>query len=158
MPVTDLRGASSAYHYLLKPQSRQRQKMNKNILKLSVRWNKKEQDFEISYPRKCDGSFMHSAFMSKRTFQSKVEYSDPNYKKFGDTYEWDVFKDLDARGYDLTTFKLEITIKKSELAKRFPHLLDMLTDEEKADLKSQGFSIEEEKQEDDSKDHLGENI
>ncbi len=64
-------------------------------MKLTYKWSKKEKDFIIHYPRSCDGHLLFGFFEG---------YT--NVKEF--------FKELEQRGYDLTTLKFEISEKETE--------------------------------------------
>jgi len=63
-------------------------KMNK----LTYKWSKREKDFLIHFPRKCDGHLVNSFFNGH-----------VNGKEF--------LEELEKRGYDLTTLKFEIKEK-----------------------------------------------
>ncbi len=112
--------------------------------KLRVVWSEKEQDFMVYYPRSCDGHFIHSAFLSKRIVSLFEDPKEDCYKKLyteGNRkyFEWDLFKDLKSRGYDLTTFKMEICIDKNRLQDKFDHLWEDLSDKEKEIVLKMGF-------------------
>lgn len=121
------------------------------IFKLQVKWNKKENDFVIHYPRKADGGFIHTYLLSKRLITSltsnQMDKQNKNYQ-FHDHASWNKnislynfnwIKDLEERGYDLTTLKFEITISKDQLQEHFSHLWDELTEKQKKDVIRLGF-------------------
>lgn len=116
-----------------------------NVMKLRIKYCKKEKDFMVYYPRSSDGHFIHSAFLSKRIIQSIYSYDDDKSYEFMEynghrkLYLWDVFHDLKDRGYDLTTFKMEITISKDGLQSKFNHLWDDLSEKEKESVVKMGF-------------------
>lgn len=60
--------------------------------KLTYKWSKKEKDFLIHYPRKCDGHLVHGFFSGYM-----------NGKEF--------MEELEKRGYDLKTLKFEVKEK-----------------------------------------------
>lgn len=64
-------------------------------MKLTYKWLKKEKDFSIHYPRKCDGHLLYSFFE-------------------GYINAKELFKELEQRGYDLTTLKFEISEKETK--------------------------------------------
>lgn len=116
-------------------------------LKLKIKWSKKEQDFVVYYPRRADGGFIQWIILGKSNYRrsnyqdltaeeknylSPVEASSqiPTYTWL----QWDWIKELDLRGYDITTLKFEVTIKLSELNDRFAHLWDTLSEAEKEKL------------------------
>ena len=61
-------------------------------MKLRFRWSKREKDFLISFPNKPDGHLVHGFFEGYMSGQ-------------------DFLKELEKRGYDLTTLKFEVTRK-----------------------------------------------
>ena len=72
---------------------------------LKVRWSKKEKDILFEYPRRCDGALLHY-YMG-----SDIPIHDFSFEK---SYELrkSLFKELEDRGYDLTTLKFSIKLKK----------------------------------------------
>lgn len=81
--------------------------MNKD--KLSLIWDKRQKDFVIKYPRKCDGGFVLSHLLRDipRYSIEKEMNQDFPYR------EWSNFKeDLEKRGYDLTTLRFSIELTK----------------------------------------------
>lgn len=120
-----------------------------DILKLRMKWSKKENDFIISYPSKADGHFLHNLLGSKIFTLHEKEYDNKNYDYFSSIqdsrmclFQLNYLKELEDRGYDKTTLKFEIAIKKSELFKKFPHLLRELSKEQINDLKTKGYSVD----------------
>jgi hypothetical protein len=116
-----------------------------NKLKLKVFWSKKEQDFMVSYPRKCDGGWiLHRLFGSTTTILSNTTGEDCGLKKVAPAshnpylsiFEVEDFvQELIKRGYDKTTIKFEVQIDISKLQEKFPHILESLSDKEKKQLK-----------------------
>ena len=123
------------------------------LCKLKVYWSKKEKDFIISYPRKSDGSFIHWHLLSKQlisTLKKDMDLINPenkNYSYHDDAkwnnnfayYHFDWIKELGDRGYDLTTLKFEITIKKELLESSFAHLWDDFSEKERKAILKMGF-------------------
>jgi hypothetical protein len=66
-------------------------------------WSPKEQDVEFHFPRSADGHMLHGAF---------------SYAKVGRDGE-SLLKELEARGYDLTTLRFSISLKETP---RTPHV------------------------------------
>lgn len=120
-------------------------------LKLQVKWNKKEKDFMIYYPRSADGHYIHNYLLSKvlvsRSKSDNIEKENKNYtfhdqanwNKNFNLYHFDWIKELGERGYDLTTLKFEITISKNKLQDSFEHLWDDLTNKEQKEVIRLGF-------------------
>jgi hypothetical protein len=93
--------------------------------KLVIKWSKKEEDFVIHYPNKADGSFMSSLIRPWRQLcmtSMKHHFVNPEfgghwtevsyYRLPMDTViEMDWIKELDRRGYDTKTLKIEIKKK-----------------------------------------------
>ncbi len=69
---------------------------------LRVRWSKRDKDVMYDYPRKCDGSLLHYWFSSRIVSEKPFEVSKS------------LFQELEARGYDITTFKMSIQRKKKD--------------------------------------------
>lgn len=78
------------------------QKRKPKRQKLVVFWSKREQDFLIRFPRSADGHLAHHVLLSERMHVA------PNQ-----TPPWDFdpsfVKELEARGYDTTTLRFEVT-------------------------------------------------
>lgn len=125
--------------------------MTPKKLKLQVKWSKKENDFVIYYPRKSDGGFIHTYFLSKQLVSSLASnnidkdnknyifHDKANWNKNIHLYNFDWIKELAQRGYDLTTLKFEITISKDKLQDSFAHLWDDLTQKQKKEVIRLGF-------------------
>lgn len=108
--------------------------------KLIIKWSKKEDDFVIEYPRKCDCAFAIMAFLTPRTHVRLSEITSKFEKRLYDNIiEWDYLKELWDRGYDKTTFKMEVAVDKYKLLEHFPHLLEDLTIKETEELKKLGW-------------------
>jgi len=83
-------------------------KYNKN--KLSVIYDKRQKDFVVKYPLKCDGSLAMDHLLGDKLVY-KIPKDESNYPF---NYEVTNFiKELDKRGYDTTTLKFSIELKKS---------------------------------------------
>jgi hypothetical protein len=77
-----------------------------NDKKLSLIYDKKQKDFVVKYPRSCDGALVMNHICDdilKYTINKKYPYNFDvtNFKK-----------ELENRGYDLTTLKFSIELKK----------------------------------------------
>lgn len=60
--------------------------------KLKVKWSRREEDFEIDFPKKADGWLMFSHMKGHLT--------------------WDeLISELEKRGYDTKTLKFEVNLK-----------------------------------------------
>lgn len=123
-----------------------------NKLKLKIKWDKKEQEYTVFYPAKCDGGlFLQLLEPQKILTYSQREYydndnrferldrytfNDPNFLNGVTwfTYSHNIIKDLEERGYDPKTLKIEISIKPEILKSDFPHLYEQLTDLDKNKL------------------------
>lgn len=75
-------------------------KVKRRDTTLYAYWSKREKDIMFCYPRKVDGALLHWQFG-----KHPESLSEPfNLSKT-------LFQELDARGYDLTTFKFSIKRK-----------------------------------------------
>lgn len=94
--------------------------------KLRIKWSKKENDFMIFYPRSCDGSFISELIKPWKMIHPATLVDNfwdlAGYKKVScyegslggySLLEMDWIKELDKRGYDITTLKFEIKRKKA---------------------------------------------
>ena len=118
-----------------------------NSLKLRIKWCKKEQDFVVYYPRKCDCGWIIYKILKPRketSFKSETSKEDyPNWTLIGNVdsfqgmglFEVDFIKELTERGYDKTTLKFEVQIDLNQLLTKFSHLLDDMSPREKVKLK-----------------------
>lgn len=84
-------------------------KHNEN--KLSVIYDKRQNDFVVKYPRRCDGTLAIHHLVS-----NILEWRLPT-KESGKTYphnweETNFIKELEKRGYDTKTLKFSIELKK----------------------------------------------
>ena len=83
-------------------------KRNEN--KLSVIFDKRQKDFVVSYPRRPDGNLAMYHIVNDRLdwkLPSESDKSYPfNYEKFN------FVKELESRGYDITTLKFSIELRK----------------------------------------------
>jgi nitrate reductase beta subunit len=75
--------------------------------KLRVKWSKKENDFLIYYPRKCDGHLINDRLLGSRLIYNMFKES--KYEK-----EISLVDELERRGYNLKTMKFEISLKDEE--------------------------------------------
>ena len=88
-----------------------------NERKLSIIYDKRQKDFVVKYPRRCDGALaLHSiineqlVFDLDKWFARKITNTPP-FKPYS-------FKDeLERRGYDLSTLKFSIELKTPETDK-----------------------------------------
>ena len=79
---------------------------------LSVKWSKRLNDFIIHYPRRCDGALITSALLTDRLLYCIPSMSDKPYP-----YNWNkenLKEELERRGYDLTTLRFSVELKKKE--------------------------------------------
>lgn len=85
--------------------------MDKEIT-LKVKWSKRENDFMIYYPRRCDGALIQQKLFSQEMLFDFDKYSDKTFNGMPYKMEDDFIKELEKRGYDKTTLKFEIKLKK----------------------------------------------
>lgn len=82
-----------------------------NIEKLSLIWDKRQKDFVVKFPRSCDGALIVNHICSdilKHVMPSKKE----------PPFNFEAFKlidELEHRGYDLTTLRFSIELKKEDV-------------------------------------------
>jgi hypothetical protein len=76
--------------------------------KIYLHYDKRQKDFVAYYPRKCDGGLVLSHILGDilrfdltKWGEGKIPYTTENFKK-----------ELEQRGYDLTTLKFSIELKK----------------------------------------------
>jgi hypothetical protein len=78
--------------------------------KLSLIWDKRQKDFVVKYPRRCDGALiLHKIVGDMLTWDlnKTIARENPNYRV-------ENLKDeLESRGYDLTTLKFSVELKKA---------------------------------------------
>ena len=75
--------------------------------KLQINYNKRQKDFIISYPRKCDAHLIHHFILSDvLKWTGTIEGKDRPYDVFN------LKEELEKRGYDITTLKFSIELKK----------------------------------------------
>lgn len=80
--------------------------------KLTLSYNKAQKDFVVAYPRRCDGALALNHIVGD-ILRYKLPDDDTRYP-----YNWikENFKDeLEKRGYDLTTLKFSIELKKETI-------------------------------------------
>ena len=80
-----------------------------NEKKLSVIYDKRQNDFVVKYPRSCDGALAIHHLVS-----DTLEYRIPSKEKeYPHNFEVTNFiKELEKRGYDTETLKFSIELKK----------------------------------------------
>ncbi len=82
-----------------------------NERKLSLIYDKRQKDFVVKYPLRCDGSLiMH------KLIGDVLEW-DANKMLKHDRYSYKIFNlkdELEKRGYDLSTLKFSIELKKGK--------------------------------------------
>ena len=77
-----------------------------DINKLSLIWDKRQKDFVVKYPRRCDGNLIMNTIINdilKFNAMNRNFYNKFNLKE-----------ELEKRGYDLTTLKFEIKLKEND--------------------------------------------
>jgi len=80
---------------------------------LKVKWSKREKDFMIHYPRKCDGALMNY-ILGDMLIWGGIDGVDKGWLNYR---EFNLLKELDERGYDITTLKFEIKLKNEDNSK-----------------------------------------
>lgn len=119
-------------------------------LKMRIKWSKKEKDYIVFFKHKADGgTFLELIKPKKFLVYSGHDYyqKDPRFKcensikddNFLNGVTWklyahDIIKDLESRGYDPKTLKLEISIDPTQLKEKFQQIYNNLTTEEKKKL------------------------
>lgn len=111
---------------------------------LKIYYSKKEKDFVVQYPAgKATGGYVISQIISKRTISrmknlsgglwdsEKKLFTDGNY----DFIEHDFIKEMENRGFDITTIKFSIKLDARRLEKMFPDLYNSLSAEAREKLK-----------------------
>lgn len=80
---------------------------------LAAKWSKREKDLMIHYPRKCDGALLNNILGDRMMFDFD-KWSETKYNSQPPMpYKMDNFlKELETRGYDITTLKFSIELKK----------------------------------------------
>jgi len=76
---------------------------------LKVKWSKRENDFLIYYPRRCDG-----ALIQQKLFTESMLFDFEKYRNKIETpykMDYNFIEELEKRGYDKTTLKFEIRLK-----------------------------------------------
>ena len=117
-----------------------------NLLKLRIKWSKKEDDFVVYFPRKADGGWILHYIIGKRketSFKDSVS-NDKNWTRvcgldwnpYISLFEVDFIGELVERGFDKTTLKFEVSIDLRRLKTDFSHLLDNLSPRDKKTLKA----------------------
>jgi hypothetical protein len=82
-----------------------------NRNKLSVIYDKRQNDFIVKYPIRCDGALILNHLVNELLLWSMPENAD--HKQY--PYNWRQFNlkdELESRGYDLSTLKFSIELKK----------------------------------------------
>ena len=81
-----------------------------NKLKLSLIYDKRQKDFVVKYPFRCDGNLVMNHIVG-----DILKWRIPNREKQEYPFNFDTnnfTKELDKRGYDITTLKFSIELKK----------------------------------------------
>lgn len=81
-----------------------------NERKLSLIYDKREKDFVVKYPRRCDGALIMNTLVNDRMIWCVTSEDNPR--------NWvmeNISEELEKRGYDLTTIKFSIELKKESL-------------------------------------------
>jgi hypothetical protein len=82
--------------------------MNCSKEKLQLFYHKGMKDFIFSYPRKCDGNLIVNHLIQD-VLKFKVRKNEDDFYNF-DTFN--LKEELEKRGYDITTLKFSIELKK----------------------------------------------
>ena len=88
----------------------------RNERTLKVYWSKKENDFMVQYPRKCDGSLIQFKLFHQNMIFDLIKYNTETcYDRQILPYkmELDLIKELVKRGYDKTSLKFEIKLNEN---------------------------------------------
>ena len=78
---------------------------------LSLMWDKRQKDFLIRFPRKCDGALLHSVICSKRP-----EINFDENRTYPISFSDSLIEELDKRGYDTKTLYLKVMMKREKAA------------------------------------------
>lgn len=81
---------------------------------LKIKYSKKEKDFMIYYPRKCDGSLIQWHLLGNRLIWGGIDGKDKGWANYE---EFNLVNELEKRGYDVKTLKFEIKLKENESKK-----------------------------------------
>lgn len=85
---------------------------------LAIKWSKREKDLMIHYPRRCDGALIQShicADVCEFDFQKWIEQKRTGKNDDYAAYRvFNLITELKNRGYDITTLKFSIQLKKDE--------------------------------------------
>lgn len=79
-----------------------------NKRKLSVIYDKRQKDYVVKYPRRCDGALVIHHLVGD-ILKYKIPDEENKYP-----YNWikdNFIEELEKRGYDITTFKFSIELK-----------------------------------------------
>lgn len=88
----------------------------RNIDKLSLIWDKRQNDFVFKYPRRCDGKLIGSHICGDILRHVMPWEKAPPYN-----FEKTNFaEELERRGYDLTTLRFSIELKEENSVKEKP--------------------------------------
>jgi hypothetical protein len=83
--------------------------MARNENKLSLIYDKRQNDFVTKFPRSCDGALIMHTLLSdilRYSWEKEYKQQKPAYNVFN------LKEELESRGYDLTTLKFSIELKK----------------------------------------------
>jgi len=79
---------------------------------LLVRWDKSEGDFKVWYPNRCDGGFVIEHICGEHTQVGRQICDSCHHQNSHAGWEETFLKELEKRGYDLTTLRFTIKRKK----------------------------------------------
>jgi len=77
--------------------------------RVTLSYNKAQRDFVVSYPRVADGNLILNKIIGDHLLFNLNKQAEGNY------YAFDIFnlkEELEKRGYDITTLKFSIDLKK----------------------------------------------
>jgi hypothetical protein len=76
---------------------------------LKVKWSKRENDFLVYYPRRCDGALIQQKLFTEQMLFDFDKYKDAIRMPY--KMEENFINEVERRGYDKTTLKFEIRLK-----------------------------------------------
>ena len=79
-----------------------------NENKLSLIWDKRQKDFVVKYPRRCDGALILHNIINNKLIWDMDKASRREFHCFRSESLKD---ELEKRGYDLATLKFSIELK-----------------------------------------------
>lgn len=75
---------------------------------LFARWSKRERDILYSYPRSCDGHWLFGWMVGARM---PPAFGDGNWPRKWPENEQSFLKELEERGYDITTLRISVKLR-----------------------------------------------